>query len=303
MNFNNQVYENMIGDIINDTFYLEGRSLRGSIAGIRTYAEVIVRKLLDRPETEFVTLGKNKIQKLIDNLPNNLLLTNTIDKIRVIGNDYTHTQKTSSPTNEEFLEVKENLLELISFLFVQYFEKHPFNSNPAIKRHFSLLPPNIRERALRILYDKTPLDITVIDKLSLAILKNKNIEAANEWIESNKNNLEKLSCVSEKAKREIKDTHGKAYLNVILDGAPENMYLCVKRKVKHTNQTLISNGKRYETFEQAKTMYISIGHLDGNYDYIREFNGIMDFVFLGRSTDNTTNIKNGNSYVVTTFSS
>ena len=45
--FNNEAYQALVSDLINDAFYLEGASYRGIIAKIRQYAEVVVRKILN----------------------------------------------------------------------------------------------------------------------------------------------------------------------------------------------------------------------------------------------------------------
>lgn len=64
--FNNEVYEALVNDLINDAFYLEGASRRGTIAKIRQYAEVIVRRILNIPKADKVTLGNKKIISRIE---------------------------------------------------------------------------------------------------------------------------------------------------------------------------------------------------------------------------------------------
>lgn len=56
MKFRNEVYSELVSDLILDTFYIE-RHNRGKVASIMQYTEVIVRKILDLPESEKVTLG------------------------------------------------------------------------------------------------------------------------------------------------------------------------------------------------------------------------------------------------------
>ena len=58
-NFNNDTYEALVKDLLNDASYLEGRSTRGKIATLRQYSEVIVRRILDFSNEEFVTLLHN----------------------------------------------------------------------------------------------------------------------------------------------------------------------------------------------------------------------------------------------------
>lgn len=96
-------------------------------------------------------MGKRKI----------LLLIESIEKIQRIGNESTHTQNTLSVTDEEFQEAVSSLLNLYSYLFVEYFEKYEFGSNPEVMSAFSILPPIIRYITLKHLYEKYP------DNLSL----------------------------------------------------------------------------------------------------------------------------------------
>lgn len=60
--FNNEAYQALVSDLINDAFYLEGASYRGIIAKIRQYAEVVVRKILNLSPDETVELGNGKLQ-------------------------------------------------------------------------------------------------------------------------------------------------------------------------------------------------------------------------------------------------
>ena len=45
-------------------FYLEQRSRRGTIATIRQYSEIIVRRVLDLPCNEFVTIGNKNMDNI-----------------------------------------------------------------------------------------------------------------------------------------------------------------------------------------------------------------------------------------------
>lgn len=61
-NFNNEAYHALVSDLVNDAFYLDGASRRRTIATIRQYAEVVVRKILDLPLDATVELGNGKLQ-------------------------------------------------------------------------------------------------------------------------------------------------------------------------------------------------------------------------------------------------
>ena len=94
--FNNKTYEALAKDLINDAFYLEQRSRRGTIATIRQYSEIIVRRVLDLPCNEFVTIGnKNILKELEKRSNNNPILLDSLKRICAMGNKSTHTQEIS----------------------------------------------------------------------------------------------------------------------------------------------------------------------------------------------------------------
>ena len=47
--FSNNIYKQRVEDLINDAFYVENLSNSGKIAIIRSYAEIVVRRILDFP--------------------------------------------------------------------------------------------------------------------------------------------------------------------------------------------------------------------------------------------------------------
>jgi len=81
--FNNQAYSALVKDLLNDAFYLDSRSNRGTISTIRQYAEVIIRKVLDLSNEDYVTLGNRKIlEKIKLRSNNNPLLLKALENIR-----------------------------------------------------------------------------------------------------------------------------------------------------------------------------------------------------------------------------
>lgn len=81
MKFRNEVYSELVSDLILDTYYIERPNI-GKVASIRQYAEVIVRKILDLPESEKVTLGDRGVVEKLKKISNNnqmlMLSVNTI---------------------------------------------------------------------------------------------------------------------------------------------------------------------------------------------------------------------------------
>lgn len=281
-NFNNQTYEALVKDLINDAFYLDQRSRRGKIATIRQYTEVIVRRILDLPCTDYVTLGNKKILSELEKRSNkNPMLMDSLHTICLLGNRSTHTQDISDIKDEDIREVIDGLFKLYAYLLVDFFDQHPFGSNIKIVSSFSILPPIIRYFVLNYLNDKYPTNLLVIDKLSLSILKAFNKETAIHWIEERKDYLKNTSSVSEEAKSDIIEKMGRELADVLLYSAP-NMYdLCIGR-INNVANVIESKGKLYDDFESAIELYYEKGIIDGEEDDIIEFNSIMEFLYLGR---------------------
>ena len=89
--FNNDAYQSLVTDLIGDAFYSTS-SIRGKLATIRSYAEVIIRKILDLNPNQKVTIGNSVILEKISNLPNHNFFENALSIMRPIGNDATHTE-------------------------------------------------------------------------------------------------------------------------------------------------------------------------------------------------------------------
>ncbi len=304
--FNNEVYKSLVSDLINDAFYSKDGSLRGKVATIRQYSEVIIRRILNISDQEKVTLGdRNILRRLKEVSNNNSLLLTSLEIIRNEGNDCTHTQKTKSITQNDLERCINSLFNLYSYIFVQYFEKYGFGINDDISNQFSLLPPIIRYITLNYLYEKDNTNIYVIDRLSLAILKAYDYEKSLNWIEERKEILQTLSVVPrdvlDKRKKQITEEYGEnlaeEWIKTTLLNAPENMYvLCIDR-LKDVNKIIEENGKLYSDFEGAKDVYNHIGWLDEKTIEIKEFNSLMDFVYLGREYIKNNNLNSLDKYI------
>lgn len=279
--FNNEAYQALVNDLINDAFYIEGASYRGIIAKIRQYAEVVVRKILNLSPDETVELGNGKLQHKLKE-KNNPLLLNAVKKINKIGSECTHTKSIREISKEEVNDTINRLFELYASLLIDYFEKYQFGSNPHIVYSFSMLPPIIRYITLNYLYDKYPDNLIIIDKLSLILLKALNREAAINWLETHKDVLEKTPTITEKAYQEICQKGGVELANLLCSTSPQNMYVLCCEKVNLLAKQIDKVGLLYNDFESAIVHYRENGIVKGSSSEVMEFNSIMEFLYLGR---------------------
>lgn len=297
--FNNSEYEAMVKDFLGDTFYKD-TSYRGKIATLRSYAEVIVRKLLNLEPNAKMTLGQKDIKEKISLLSNSNLISKSIVLINTDGSNYTHTQKTNEVSKDEFDNVVDSVMDLLSVLLIDYFEKYEFGSNAGVLSSFSLLPPIIRYKVLSALYEKNTHNISVIDKLVLSILKAFNTDMAILWVEDKKDELTNMPAMSDKAFKEISDKQGIDIAKLLWDSAP-NMYQLCNTKISQVGSVIEENGVLYSDFESALPFYLAKGVLSGSKPEIVEFNDIMNFLYLGRKEDVAQLSKNSGSYIVMNF--
>ena len=301
--FNNSEYEAMVKDFLGDTFYTE-TSYRGKIATLRSCAEVIVRKLLDLKPKQKMTLGNFKIEKKIKelpNIPNSDIVLNAIGIINSTGSDYTHTQKTNEATKDEFNNAVNSVMDLLSVLLINYFEKYEFGTKNEVMYSFSILPPIIRYKVLSALYEKYPNNISLIDKLVLSILKAFNTDTAILWVEERKEVLNKLKTISEKAVNEISENMGSIAAIQIQNALHSNMYELCKYKIFEVGKIIAAKGCLYSNFESALPIYKENGILPGDEPEIVEFNDIMNFLYLGRKENLIDLPKDSNSYIIMNF--
>lgn len=298
INFNNDTYEALVKDLLNDAFYLDDRSARGKIATIRQYSEVIVRRILAFSSEKSVTLGNKKIlNEIITRSKNNRLLLDSLENIRIIGNRCIHTQTTEAVTDNDVNSAINSLFNLYSYLLIDYFERYEFGSNLRIISSFSILPPIIRYIVLNFLNEQHPENLFIIDKLSLAILKAYSKEKAIEWIEARKDTLKNTHSITTEAKEDINKKLGKAYAEEIISQAP-NMYdLCINR-IKRVNSIIEEKGKLYDDFESATELYQQVGKVEGETPEIIDFNSIMEFLYLGRRARKNDLLNEKNAYFI-----
>ncbi|WP_415331892.1 hypothetical protein [Clostridium perfringens] len=295
--FNNEAYEALVKDLINDAFYIENRSNRGTISTIRQYAEVIVRRILNLSNEDYVTLGnKNILDQLKKQSKNNPLLLDALRNITEKGNKCTHSQAIGAITEEDVDSVINSLFELYAYLLVDYFEKYKFGLNMEIVSSFSILPPIIRYITLKYLNCKYPDNITIIDKFSLAILKAFDKEKAINWIEERKEILSITPSMSKQAEKDCEEKMGKEISRLIIDSAP-NMYDLCNKRINTVGCALNQNGKLYNDFESAIELYYEKGIVQGETPDVLEFNSIMEFLYLGRKARINELLKEKDSYL------
>lgn len=299
-NFNNNVYQSLVTDLIGDTFYKD-TSVSGRISFVRKYAEVVIRKILDIDPNKAVTLGAKNIQNRIKNLPNHEFIEAAVETVRGKGNQSTHTQYLEGFDSEDFDNVVDGLFDMLSYLLISYFEKYEFGSRNDVLYSFSMLPPIIRYKVLAFLHKKHPDNISVIDKLVLATVKAFNIDEATEWVEKEKNTLIKMRTVTEKAFNEIVEKRGIEIAELIKNSSPANMYVLCKMKISQVGDMINSRGVLYSDFESALPHYKSNGILIGTDLEIMEFNDIMDFLYMGRKEKIREISNESNPYVILNF--
>ncbi|HDT5932493.1 TPA: hypothetical protein QHC26_002332 [Enterobacter kobei] len=297
MKFKNQAYEDLVKDLINDAFYIESRSNRGKVATVRQYSEIVIRKLLDIPQGQKITLGDYEvIKKLKIASSNDKFLMKAVRKLQKLGNKCTHTENLNPILEADVDSAVEALFMLYSSLFVLYFKKHKFGTSNEIVSAFSILPPIIRFFVLENLYNNDKANLLVIDKLCLVLLKAFEKNDAILWLNNRKEELSGMLPYPPEYISELEKLYGKQNAELILSQAPANMYICCLERLEEVASILEKQGLLYNNFEQAKQLYLEEGILTNDNVENDEFNDIMEFVYLGRKTENNEKLKNLHLY-------
>lgn len=296
IHFNNEEYQTLASDLIGDIFYTS-TSYRGKISTLRQYAEIIVRKILDIVPQKEITLGDEEIRKSIRMLPNYKVVEKAVNKLKKKGNKTTHTKYRGEVTVEEFNIAIDGLFDLLSYLLISYFEKYKFGTNGSVMFAFSILPPIIRYKVLIFLYEKYPDNISIIDKLVLATLKACDAETATKWIEENKESLLQMNAYSENFNSKTAQQYPNL-AEILKSMAPPNMYQLCKDKIAQVGATIRSKGLVYSDFESALPYYRQSGRIQGTTPEVKEFNDIMDFLYMGRKERERLCSDSNNSIVV-----
>ncbi|UYZ68122.1 hypothetical protein LP122_10195 [Moraxella bovis] len=300
-NFNQQDFESLIKEFLDES-NIKGISNRTKIAKLRQYCEVVVRKILDFPNNQKLTLGdKAVVKKLRAISNNNILLMNSIDFIRSKGNDCIHTKNPKESNSDDDLnQCMEHLLNIYAYLFIAYFEKCRFGTNNEVLSLFSLLPPILRHIVLDYLFIQDNENLSVIDKLSLAKLKEFNQDTAIDWLDENKAHLINLSSVSDDGFTALAEKCGMHIALEIKQNAP-NMYDLCYNRIQKVSNILETEGKLYKTFEEALPIFLKEKENVHKTNEIIEFLDIMDFIYLQRNPVDNNQLERLPSYQTMIF--
>lgn len=300
-NFNQQDFEILVNEFINET----GNDIisnRTKISKLRQYCEVIVRKILDLPSSKQLMLGQ-VIPKLETHSNANPLLMNSIKFIKNMGNKCTHTQNAQQIiTDDDFKDCMENLINIYAYLFVAYFKKYQFGTNNQVLSLFSLLPPIIRYIVLDYLFKQDNENLSVIDKLSLAKLKEFNQDTAIDWLDENKAHLINLSSVSDDGFTALAEKYGMHIALEIKQNA-QNMYDLCYNRIQKVSNNLETEGRLYKTFEEALPIFLKEKEKEKVHktNEIIEFLDIMDFIYLQRKPVDNNQLERSPSYQTMIF--
>lgn len=300
--FDDDEYKDLIKNLLHDTQYIE-RSNMGKLAGLRQYAEVLVRKILDIGSNYELMLGqvrrnsrnsavRSGMESLGEELSDSLI--EILNRIKPLGNDGSHTQRTEEFSKEEVESVEDAILDLYALIFIKYFMDIQVNlySSPEVLRLFSLLPPVIRYKTWRYLFEKDKNNIQVVDKLCLAIIKRYDKEMAYKWLEDNAETIEAIPYPG----REEIDKYDNMHIVEVLPGTYvakitlnfdeyDNMYDLLLSKINDPRTSVNESGKMYKSFEEAVKHYKNYKKENITSNSSEEMSALcslMDFVYLGR---------------------
>ena len=297
--FENSDYEILISDLIFDIYYSE-LSISSRLVLLRKMTELITRRFLNLGMGEKMELGditspeKNPKYKTTERLNNvdKLLrkdFESTVNKLREIGNKYSHTQNNKISNLEEWIEAENLIWDLFSYLFVQYFLKYNLSlkSDKNVLSMFSQLPTDIRFRTLQKLFEIKGYDnIQLIDKYLLAMVKSKGWEEAYFWLISHRKEIQSMSYPSENEIIEYIDDFDEDELSLPLRKF-QNVFGLLSSVLRNPKVKSVSGGI-YDTFEEAVKYFYEENletYLSATREQI-EFRELLYFCFIGRTPTN-----------------
>lgn len=297
--FENSDYEILISDLIFDIYYSE-LSISSRLVLLRKMTELITRRFLNLGMGEKMELGditspeKNPKYKTTERLNNvdKLLrkdFESTVNKLREIGNKFSHTQNHKISNLEEWIEAENLIWDLFSYLFVQYFLKYNLSlkSDKNVLSMFSQLPTDIRFRTLQKLFEIKGYDnIQLIDKYLLAMVKSKGWEEAYFWLISHRKEIQSMSYPSENEIIEYIDDFDEDELSLPLRKF-QNVFGLLSSVLRNPKVKSVSGGI-YDTFEEAVKYFYEENletYLSATREQI-EFRELLYFCFIGRTPTN-----------------
>lgn len=297
--FENSDYEILISDLIFDIYYSE-LNISSRLVLLRKMTELITRRFLNLGLGEKMELGditspeKNPKYKTTERLNNvdKLLrkdFESTVNKLREIGNKYSHTQNHKISNLEEWIEAENLIWDLFSYLFVQYFLKYNLSlkSDKNVLSMFSQLPTDIRFRTLQKLFEIKGYDnIQLIDKYLLAMIKSKGWEEAYFWLISHRKEIQSMSYPSENEIIEYIDDFDEDELSLPLRKF-QNVFGLLSSVLRNPKVKSVSGGI-YDTFEEAVKYFYEENletYLSATREQI-EFRELLYFCFIGRTPTN-----------------
>lgn len=297
--FENSDYEILISDLIFDIYYSE-LNISSRLVLLRKMTELITRRFLNLGMGEKMELGditspeKNPKYKTTERLNNvdKLLrkdFESTVNKLREIGNKYSHTQNHKISNLEEWVEAENLIWDLFSYLFVQYFLKYNLSlkSDKNVLSMFSQLPTDIRFRTLQKLFEIKGYDnIQLIDKYLLAMVKSKGWEEAYFWLISHRKEIQSMSYPSENEIIEYIDDFDEDELSLPLRKF-QNVFGLLSSVLRNPKVKSVSGGI-YDTFEEAVKYFYEENletYLSATREQI-EFRELLYFCFIGRTPTN-----------------
>ncbi|MBK5078144.1 MULTISPECIES: hypothetical protein [Streptococcus] len=297
--FENSDYEILISDLIFDIYYSE-LSISSRLVLLRKMTELITRRFLNLGMGEKMELGditspeKNPKYKTTERLNNvdKLLrkdFESTVNKLREIGNKYSHTQNHKISNLEEWIEAENLIWDLFSYLFVQYFLKYNLSlkSDKNVLSMFSQLPTDIRFRTLQKLFEIKGYDnIQLIDKYLLAMVKSKGWEEAYFWLISHRKEIQSMGYPSENEIIEYTDDFDEDELSLPLRKF-QNVFGLLSSVLRNPKVKSVSGGI-YDTFEEAVKYFYEENletYLSATREQI-EFRELLYFCFIGRTPTN-----------------
>ena len=217
------------------------------------------------------------------------------------GNTTTHTKYLGEVSREDFEKAVDSLFDMLAILLINYFEKNEFGTRGEVLHSFSILPPIIRYKVLIFLHNKYPDNISIIDKLVLAIMKAFSVDEANEWVENRRERLSQMKTISEKAFQGMVEQHGKEFAELMECVGPQNMYVLCKQKISELSYSINKRGTLYTDSEGALPHYKMHGILNGDDVETKEFNDIMEFLYLGKKEKLQELDNVGNQLIVSNY--